>query len=110
MHIIVMENKKGESSPRSGSEVNATTIRRIRPRGAEWPMTASARPLNFSPPKPCSYERKAPPLLPRHVNRKFFNKKWTKKISPSLAWYRLVKIINSIFIELFLEEVFCKCC
>ena len=66
-------------------------------------------PLNFSPPEPCSYEKKATPLLPRHVNRKFY-KKWTQKISPSLALYRLAKIINSIFIELFLAEVFCKCC
>ena len=36
-------------------------------------------------------------------------KKWTQKISISLARYRLAKSITSIFIELFLAEVFCKC-
>ena len=32
-------------------------------------------PLNFSPPKPFSYERKGTPPLPRHINRKFFYEK-----------------------------------
>ena len=74
MHINMME-KRGESATRSGGEMNATTIRRIRPRGAEWPLRASAKTSEFSPPKPVSYEGKATPLRPRHVNRKFY-KKW----------------------------------
>ena len=49
------------------------------------------------------------PLLSHHVDRKFFYKKWTQKISISLAQYRLAKSITSIFIELFLAEVFCIC-
>ena len=66
-------------------------------------------PLNFRRLKPFLYGRKGTPPLSRHVNRKFFNKKWTQKISISLARYRLAKSITSIFIELFLAEVFCKC-
>ena len=48
MHINVMEKKGSESAARSGGEVNAVTIRRIRPRGAEWPRRASVRPLFIS--------------------------------------------------------------
>ena len=53
-----------------------------------------------------SYERKGTPPLPRYINRKFFYKKWTLKISISWARNRLAKSITSIFIELFLAEVF----
>ena len=41
VHINVME-KRGESTARRRGKVNATTIRRIRPRGAEWLLRASA--------------------------------------------------------------------
>ena len=34
------DEKRGASTARSGGEVNATTIRRIPPRGAEWPLRA----------------------------------------------------------------------
>ena len=67
---------------------------------------ASAGTSEFSPPEAFLYERKGTPLLSCHVDRKFFHKKWTQKISISLARYRLAKSITSIFIEFFLAEVF----
>ena len=88
-----------ECNPRTGEERPHTNALE-RPRG----------PLNFRRLKPFSYGRKGTPLLSHHVNRKFFyKKKWTQKISTSIVRYRLPKSINSIFIELFLAEVFCKC-
>ena len=69
----------------------------------------SAGTSEFSPPEAFLYGRKGTPLLSRHMNRKFFYKKWTQKISISLARYRLAKSITSIFIESFLAEGFCKC-
>ncbi len=74
------------------------------PKKERGPLTSE-----FSPPEAFLYGRKGTPLLLRHVDRKFFYKKWTQKISISLAQYRLAKSITSIFIELFLAEVFCKC-
>ena len=82
------------------TECNPTTGEEKKVRGG---------PLNFRCLKPFSYGRKGTPLLSRHVNRKFFYKKWTQKINTSIARYRLPKSITSIFIELFQAEVFCKC-
>ena len=67
------------------------------------------RPQNVRRLKPFSYGRKGTPPLSRHVNRKFFYKKWPQKVSTSIARFRLAKSITSIFIELFLAEVFFKC-
>ena len=69
----------------------------------------SAGTSEFSSPEAFLYGRKGTPLLSRHVDRKFFYKKWTQKISTSIVRYGLAKSITSIFIELFLAEVFCKC-
>ena len=79
------------------------------PRGTEWLLRASALTSEFSSPEAFLYGRKGTPPLSRHVDKKFFDKKWTQKISISLVQYRLAKSITSIFIELFLAEVFCKC-
>ena len=69
----------------------------------------SAGTSEFSPPEAFLCRAKGTPLPSRHVDRKFFYKNWTQKICISLARYRLTKSITSIFIELFLAEVFCKC-
>ena len=77
-------------------------VRRMQPLDVGFslsePALRASRDLRISRRRSLVYIKGTNSTLLRHVNRKFFYKKWTRKISISLAPYRLAKIINSIFI------------